>query len=89
MTKYSPLDQINKNNVGGLVIWWEWVSADAAILAEHPQMGATNFETTPLAIDGVLYGTTGLSQAFAVDGKTGRTVWVYDPGSYDTNRRGR
>ena len=88
-TKYSALDQINEHNVAALTTAWEWISADAPILEEYPQMMATNFETTPLMIDGVLYGTTALSQAFAVDAQTGVTRWVYDPLSYDTNQRGR
>jgi quinoprotein glucose dehydrogenase len=33
-------------------------------------------------VDGVLFGSTALSQVFAIDAGTGRVRWLYDPGSY-------
>jgi quinoprotein glucose dehydrogenase len=87
-TKYSPLAQIDATNVHQLAVLWEWEVPDAPILRQHPQMGATNFQGTPLFLDGALYGTTPLSQAYAVDARTGTTLWVYDPKSYDVSRRG-
>ena len=35
------------------------------------------FETTPLVVDGVLYGTGQNNRAFAVDARTGRPIWRY------------
>ena len=87
-TRYSPLDQIDATNVAELEVAWTWQSADSEIIAEHPRMRATNFEATPLAIDGVLYGTTPLARAYAVNGATGEELWVHDAGGYDTSRRG-
>jgi quinoprotein glucose dehydrogenase len=37
------------------------------------------FETTPLMVDGVLYFTTPMSRAIAVDGETGEEIWAFDP----------
>jgi quinoprotein glucose dehydrogenase len=37
------------------------------------------WEASPLMIDGVLYLTTSLSQAVALDAATGKLLWVYDP----------
>jgi quinoprotein glucose dehydrogenase len=74
--------------VTSLAVAWEWTTADAPILAEHPRLGATNFECTPLMVAGALYGTTGLGQAFAIDAASGRTLWVFDPGGWDPTRRG-
>jgi quinoprotein glucose dehydrogenase len=88
-TRYSDLAQIDAGNVADLKVAWETPSPDSVVLAEHPQMGATNFEGVPLMIDGVLYGTTALSQAFALDAGTGRVLWTYDPVAYDTNQRSR
>ncbi|MDX1383215.1 MAG: PQQ-binding-like beta-propeller repeat protein, partial [Thermoanaerobaculia bacterium] len=73
--------------VGRLVVAWEWTTADAPILEAHPNMGATNFEGVPLMVGGVLYGTTALAQAFALDATTGETLWVHDPEAYDTSVR--
>ena len=35
------------------------------------------FETTPLVVDGVLYGTGQDDRAFALDARTGRAIWRY------------
>ena len=37
---------------------------------------------TPLAVDGVLYVSTTLDQAAAIDARTGSTLWVHDPRTY-------
>ncbi|MEE8128864.1 MAG: hypothetical protein V3T48_01140, partial [Vicinamibacterales bacterium] len=63
-TKYSPLDQITKDNVAELRIAWTWTSVDEALRAENPIIrdGRTfrtyAYEVTPLLVDGVLYTTT-------------------------------
>lgn len=48
----------------------------------RPRLASLN--ATPLMIDGVLYINTPLSQAAAIDARTGRTLWVHDPKSYET-----
>lgn len=89
-TKYSPLDQINRENVARLRIAWTWTSADAAIQREqsdNPQIArATYFQCTPVMVDGVLYVSTSLSQAAAVDAATGETLWVFNPESWKVGR---
>jgi quinoprotein glucose dehydrogenase len=83
-TNYSPLDQITKDNVNDLRVAWEWVSVDTDILDDDETLRlSTNFQATPLMVGGVLYGTTGFSQAFALDATTGETLWVYNPRSYE------
>jgi len=42
-----------------------------------------NFKATPLMIGGALYFNTPLSIGASVDGRTGRTRWVYNPRSYE------
>ena len=44
--------------------------------------GTSFLVATPLMVDGVLYLSTPLYQAAAVDARTGRTLWVYDPKAY-------
>jgi quinoprotein glucose dehydrogenase len=79
-TKYSPLAQIDRSNVGRLAVAWRWTSVDYQIAKEQGSLRTTNmFETTPVAIDGVLYVGTGFGAAAAVDGATGKTLWVWSP----------
>ena len=88
-TKYSPLDQIDAGNFEDLRIAWRWQSVDGNIdldaLRESEDdrpISIRGLQATPLMIDGVLYLTTALYQAAAVDAGTGETVWVHDPRAY-------
>src|SRR5258708_16664166 len=64
--RFSPLDQINKGNARTLVAKWVYQTAATGKL-----------ETTPLLVDGILYGTAQDDRAFALDARTGRPVWLY------------
>lgn len=68
-TRYSPLDQISAENVEQLRVAWSW---------EIPKIGA-RLETTPIVVDGVLYGTAAFSFVFALDAVTGEEIWSWDP----------
>ncbi len=52
--KYSPLDQINKDNVGKLAIAWRWTSPDNAVVAANPMSRPGMYHDTPLMVMGVL-----------------------------------
>ncbi len=77
-TRFSPLDQINTGNVDRLQVAWSW---------EIPKTGA-RLETTPLVVDGVLYGTGALSFVFALDAVTGEELWRWDPAIPDAENGG-
>jgi alcohol dehydrogenase (cytochrome c) len=64
--RYSNLDQINANNASRLKLQWAFQVGDLG-----------QFETTPLVVDGVLYGTGQNNRAFAIDVRTGRAIWRY------------
>ena len=64
--RYSTLDQINASNAPHLAMQWTFQVGDLG-----------QFETTPLVVDGVLYGTGQNNRAFAVDARTGRAIWRY------------
>ena len=69
-TKYSPLDQINRDNVQRLKVAWRWESADNPIvLKQRQQLPAipASFKATPIMVDGTLYIKTSMSQAAAID----------------------
>jgi quinoprotein glucose dehydrogenase len=85
--KYSPLSEINKTNLNKLKIAWSWVVPDAEITKSNQTLArATYFQCTPLMVNGVLYVTTPLSQLAAVDAGSGKTLWVYNPKSYEAGR---
>lgn len=68
-TRYSPLSQINAGNVGRLGLAWSYdVGA-----------GGGNQEATPLVFNGTVYGITNWSIVFAVDARTGKERWRWDP----------
>lgn len=85
-TKYSPLDQINRDNVRGLKVAWTWDSPDLKILEQRQRLFTLGNEATPIMIGGVLYVSTSLSQVAAIDASTGKTIWVYDSKSYETGQ---
>ena len=68
-TRYSPLNQINTSNVGKLGLAWSY-----AIGA-----GGGNQEATPLVWNNTIYGITNWSVVFAVDARTGKQLWRWDP----------
>ena len=71
-TRYSPLDQINKDNFSKLRIAWR-LSTDA--YGPRPD---TLYSTTPLFVGGVLYATVGTARAVvAIDAATGDVLWKH------------
>jgi quinoprotein glucose dehydrogenase len=84
-SKYSPLDQINRDNIKDLQVAWIWNSPDDFI---KPQLkaGLDRFKATPLMVDGVLYVRTSLNIALAIDAETGATLWGFNPQSYKWGR---
>ena len=62
---YSPLDQVNRNNVGRLRMVW------SRALSAGSQQG------TPVAYDGVLYMPNPRDVIQALDGATGDLLWEY------------
>ena len=91
-TKYSPLSQINADNVQRLQVAWTWTSVDEDIRAKNEiirQRGSFRsyaYEVTPLMVNGVLYTTTSLGQIAAIDPASGATLWSFDPVLYVDGR---
>ena len=87
-TKYSPLSQINKDNVRELQVAWRWPSADREIQLANRRLRSTRHEDTPLMVNGVLYTVTPLGIVAALDPATGEQLWLYDPESYSSGKLG-
>jgi len=72
-SQYSSLTQINTENVHQLEVAWTFSTGD---LIEGER---TEIQANPLIIDGVLYSTSPLKKAFALDAATGEMLWIFDP----------
>src|SRR6516165_1255380 len=66
---YSPLAQINSNNVSNLNVAWIHI----------PGRSTRGLQSMPLVADGVLYYTGSYSRVFALNGATGEVIWSYFP----------
>ncbi|MGM0632483.1 MAG: PQQ-binding-like beta-propeller repeat protein [Pseudomonadota bacterium] len=72
--RYSPLDQINADNVDSLEIAWRFSTEK---FGPRPEFNAT---FTPLEVDGVLYTTLGATRnVAALDATTGQVLWLWRP----------
>ena len=65
---FSPLKQINDQNVGNLGLAW--------YLDYDGMMGVVS---EPIVVDGVIYISAPLSKVYAVEASTGKLLWKYDP----------
>src|SRR3984957_11718067 len=68
-TRYSPLNQINASNVSRLGLAW----------SVEVGPGGAGQEATPLVHNGVIFSITQWSVVFAVDARTGKEKWRWDP----------
>jgi len=66
---YSTLAQINRSNVKLLAVAWTFDTQEEGGL-----------QTSPIIIDGVLYGITPKQKVFALDAATGKLLWKFDSG---------
>ena len=64
---YSPLTEINQQNVGQLKLAW------------HYDLEPGHSVSAPVEADGKLFVTTGQSHIRALDAATGKELWEYDP----------
>ncbi len=65
---FSPLDAIDAETVAGLGFAWE-----------YPLGTRRGLEATPIVIDGRMFAVGNWGRLYALDAKTGRELWTYDP----------
>ena len=72
--RYSPLDQINTENVKRLLPAWVFQAGTTGLIA-----GAStySFEATPIVVDGIMFVTGWDGWLWALDAKTGVEIWRY------------
>jgi len=68
-THYSPLAQINRQNVRNLQTAWTFDTGETGGL-----------QTNPLVVGGVLYAYTPSQKVIALDAATGSLIWKFDSG---------
>jgi quinohemoprotein ethanol dehydrogenase len=68
-TRFSKLNQINTDNVKNLGLMWT-----------YNLESVRGVEATPLVVDGIMYVTASWSVVHAIDARTGKRIWSYDPG---------
>jgi quinoprotein glucose dehydrogenase len=75
-TRYSPLDQIDRNNVGNLRIVWRRPAVSDRLTKAFPDLRPGSYlRATPIMVDGVLYTQNAHGLVMALDGETGRVIW--------------
>ena len=67
-TRFSKLDQINTGNVKDLGLAWS-----------YNLESTRGVEATPLVVDGIMYVTASWSVVHAIDVRTGKKIWSFDP----------
>jgi quinoprotein glucose dehydrogenase len=68
-THFSPLDQINRANVKNLKLAWSFDTGEQGGL-----------QSSPLIVDGLLFGITPTQKIFALDAVSGKLIWKFDSG---------
>src|SRR6202040_3056191 len=68
-THYSALTQINRSNVNQLEVAWSFDTGERGGL-----------QTSPIIVDGILYGITPTQKVFALDAATGKLLWRFESG---------
>lgn len=67
--RFSPLSQINRKNVKRLQVAWTFDTEESGGL-----------QTSPIVVDGVLYGLSPSQKVFALNAATGKLLWKFDSG---------
>ena len=76
-TRFSPLEQITRDNVDRLEVAWTFHTGD--VVDGTHSFGKSAFEDTPILIGDTLYVCSVRDRIFALDPETGAQRWVFDP----------
>jgi quinoprotein glucose dehydrogenase len=82
-TRYSPLTQINTDNVSKLTEAWSYAMRPGGV---GPAAGAYA-EVTPIVIEGIMYLPAG-NRVVALDAESGKEIWRYELKSGLASARG-
>ena len=77
--RYSPVTQVNRDNVNQLRVAWTYDSRDSFKDSE--------MQSNPIVVDGMLFATTPTMHVVALDAATGREIWKFDPSAGAATQR--
>jgi len=79
--RYSPAAEITRDNVVNLAPAWTWRTGETVGIdpATGEHLKPWKFETTPIMLGDTLFLSTPFSRAVALDARTGRQLWAFDP----------
>lgn len=75
-TRYTPSDEINRDNVTDLVKVWEFRTGD---LPENEEEQGYSPENTPLKVGDTIFVCSAMGIAIGLDAASGREEWRFDP----------
>ena len=73
-SRFSPLSEINRSNVGKLTVAWTYHTGEPLPTAQRKR----SLEVTPIVVNGVMYISTPLGKVMALDPVTGAEKWKFD-----------
>ena len=76
-SRYSPLTQINRDDVKNLKVAWTYRTGAADVKGRSAHNAA--FEATPIFVNGTLYLSTPFNRVIALDPLKGTERWSFDP----------
>lgn len=78
--RYSPIAQINRDNVKSLRVVWQRPGVDPALMQKFPDLNPSHYyKATPIMVGGVLYCPNAIGLLEAFNPATGKTIWVQQP----------
>lgn len=89
--RYSPLDQINIENVKNLKVAWLYDASEPVDTSYQGPQRVKQIQTQPIVVHGILYGLTPELKLFALKAETGEQLWKFEPEKdkeqgFNTNR---
>ena len=79
--RYAPIADIDRGNVRRLQVAWRWQTGERNVAAGGDQKAARPglFQSSPVVIGDTMYVSTPYAAVAALDARTGREFWKYDP----------
>ncbi|GAB3925212.1 outer membrane protein assembly factor BamB family protein [Larkinella terrae] len=87
--RYSPLSQINTENVKNLQVAWMYDASEKPDPNAPGRRGGRAIQCQPIVVHGILYGTTPDLNLFALRAGTGEQLWKFEPSKNDRRNSNR
>ncbi|WP_254560710.1 outer membrane protein assembly factor BamB family protein [Dyadobacter diqingensis] len=81
--RYSPLDQINTENVKSLQVAWMYDASEKPDPENPGRQRNRAIQCQPIVVNGIMYGTTPELKLFALKADSGEELWKFEPRKSD------